>query len=267
MLDEVEAQFLAEGFAVVAVPGVRERLHAGLAAFERLIANAENLGRLGQVKIRKSDLVEIDATGWSWGCDHIYSPALREQVLLDLVSLDPIPCLVRRILGERVRFSGGHAHWSPVSYDYYLHWHRDTRRERWHLGNPDPRSHVQVCLALTDEAVVRVVPGSHLRNLEPWEHGYISTNPHGDHPNQLIAYIPAGSALFLNTYSFHRAQCQKETVRRSLHYGFTRVGSESEPGRQGKVLEWLAEPAFLFNQSEFLRECIEEQIKEQAAVM
>ena len=184
-------------------------------------------------------------TGWSWGCDHIYSPDLREQVLLDFVSMDPIPCLMRRILGDRVRFSGGHGHWSPVSYDYYLHWHRDTRRERWHLGNPDRRSHVQVCLALTDEAVVRVVPGSHLRNLEPWEHGYISTNPHGDHPNQLIAYIPAGSALLLNTYSFHRAQCEKETVRRSLHYGFTRVGSESEPGRLGKVLEWLCEPAFL----------------------
>jgi hypothetical protein len=267
MLEDMEEQFLADGFIVVPIPGITKRLHSALLAYERLIANAEHLGRMGQAKVRKSDLVGSEGAGWSWGCDHIYAPVLREQVLLDLASLDPIPSLVRRILGERVRFSGGHGHWSPVRYDYFLHWHRDTRRERWHIGNPDARAHVQVCIALTDEAVVHVVPGSHLRDLEPWEQRYVTTDPHGNHPAQVIAQVAAGSALLLNTYTFHRAQCRKENMRRSLHYGFTRVGSESEPGRQGKVLEWLCEPGFLTNQSAFLRACIEEQIKEQSALL
>ena len=267
MLDQLEEQFLVDGFAVAPIIGVKDRLQAALPAFERLITNAEELGRMGRAKVRKSGFIEMDSIGWSWGCDHIYSPALREQVLLDLVSLSPIPSFVRRILGERVRFSGGHGHWSPASYDYYLHWHRDTRRERWQLGNLDRRSHVQVCLALAEEAVVRIVPASHLRDLEPWEHDYINANPHGEHPHQVIAQVPAGSALFLNTYTFHRAQCRKETPRRSLHFGFTRVGSDPEPGRHGKVLEWLCDPDFLANQSEFLRKCIKEQIKEQATAM
>ncbi len=267
MLEEMEEQFLADGYIVVPILGITKRLHLALHAYERLIGNAEHLGRMGQAKVRKSGLVESEGIGWSWGCDHIYAPTLREQVLLDLVSLDPIPSLVRRILGERVRFSGGHGHWSPIRYDYFLHWHRDTRRERWHIGNPDARSHVQVCIALKGEAVVRVVPGSHMRDLEPWEHYYITTDPHGSHPAQVITQVPAGSALLLNTYTFHRAQCGKGNPRRSLHFGFTRVGSESEPGRQSKVLEWLCEPVFLANQSAFLRACIEEQIKEQTALL
>jgi len=85
----------------VPIAWVIERLHLALPAFERLIANTERLSRMGLAKARKSDLVGTDGIGWSWGCDHIYSPALREQLLLDLVSLDPIPSLVRRILGER----------------------------------------------------------------------------------------------------------------------------------------------------------------------
>lgn len=263
ILDEVDAQFLEEGFVIVKVPPVHERLELALSAFERLIDNAERYGSVGRAKIRKSELVQMEGVGWSWGCDHIYSPLLREQVLLDLVSLEPIPSLVRRILGRRVRFSGGHGHWSPITYDYYLHWHRDTRRERWHLANPDVRAHIQVCLALTDEAVVRIVPRSHLRDLEPWEQLYTTNDPHGIHPAEVIAHVPAGSALLLNTYTFHRAQCGKETPRRSLHFGFTRIGADIEPGRQVKFFEWLCEPGFLERQSSFLQTCIAEQIREQ----
>lgn len=269
MSDDIEpiaAAFLSDGLVVVPVSGVERRLGGALAAYDRLIANAERLGGLGLVKARKSDRIPAEGRGWAWGCDHIYAPELREQALLDLVSLEPIPDLVRNILGPRVRFSGGHGHWSPVNYDYYLHWHRDTRRDRWHLRNPDPRSHVQVCLALTDEAVVRVVPGSHLRDLEPWEHRFVTDDAHGDHPDQVIARVPAGSALLLNTYTFHRAQCAKEVPRRSLHFGFTRVGAAPEQGRVGKVFEWLGDEAFLTSQTAFLRACIEEQLLEQVAV-
>ncbi len=262
-VDSLAATFLSDGLVVVPVSDVERRLGGALTAYDRLIANAERLGRLGLAKVRKSDRVPTEGHGWAWGCDHIYAPELREQILLDLVSLEPIPDLVRSILGPRVRFSGGHGHWSPVTYDYYLHWHRDTRRERWHLRNPDARSHVQVCLALTDEAVVRVVPGSHLRDLEPWEHCFITDDPHDDHPDQTIARVPAGSVLLLNTYTFHRAQCAKEAPRRSLHYGFTRVGAAPEPGRAGKVFEWLGDVAFLASQTVFLRSCIEEQLLEQ----
>lgn len=265
-LNRLAARFFSAGYLVVPVLNIERRFDVALAAYDRLIANSERLGRLGLAKVRKSNTTLIDGHGWSWGCDHIYSPELREQTLLDLVSLEPIPDLVRSILGPRVRFSGGHGHWSPVTYDYYLHWHRDTRRERWHLANPDPRSHVQVCLALTDEAVVRVIPGSHLRALEPWEHRFITDEPHGDHPDQTVARIPAGSVLLLNTYTFHRAQCAKETTRRSLHFGFTRVGAEPEPGRVGKVFEWLGDIAFLATQTMFLRSCIEEQLLEQDAI-
>lgn len=265
-VDAITTGFLRDGFAVVPVSGIEPHLDDALAAYDRLIANAERLGAIGHVKVRKSDRVSTQGRGWSWGCDHIYSPELREQLLLALVSLAPIPDLIQAILGSRVRFSGGHGHWSPAAYDYYLHWHRDTRRERWHLCNPDPRAHVQVCLALTDEAVVRVVPGSHLRDLDTWEHRLISDTPHDDHPDQVVCRVPACHALLLNTYTFHRAQCAKETPRRSLHFGFTRVGATPEEGRIGKVLDWLGDRDFVSSQSLFLQSCIEEQLLEQNTI-
>lgn len=267
LLERVELQFLTDGFSIIDLPEIHKFIQPALSAFERLINNAEQLGIIGHAKVRKSNNIEPEGKGWSWGCDHIYSPLLREQILLDLASLNPLPEILQRILGDRIRFSGGHGHWSPINYDYYLHWHRDTRRERWHLANLDPRSHVQVCIALKDEEVIRIVPGSHLRDLDSWEYKFITTFPHGDHPQQVVVKVPAGSVLLLNTYTFHRAQCQKETHRRCLHYGFSRIGAKPEPGRQDKFFHWLSDPNFLSKQTNFLKTCINEQILEQMIVV
>jgi DNA polymerase I-like protein with 3'-5' exonuclease and polymerase domains len=82
-------------------------LPEALAVYDRLIDRAETLGLEGKVKIRKSDYARPEGRGWSWGCDHIYQPDLREQVLLDLASLSPFPEVIGRILGPRLMFSGG----------------------------------------------------------------------------------------------------------------------------------------------------------------
>jgi hypothetical protein len=259
-LERAEREFLERGFAVISTDHIAPLLPGALAAFDRLIERAEALGLEGRAKVRKSDFAVAEGRGWSWGCDHIYHPDLCEQTLLDLVSLPPFPEVVRRILGERVMFSGGHGHWSPVTSDYVLHWHRDTRRHLWHHRNPDPRAHVQLCLALVDEAVVRVVPGSHLRDLEPWEERFIGSDAHADHSEQQIVAVPAGCALLLNTYTFHRAECPRTCRRRSLHFGFTRVGAAPEPGRQLKALPWMADEAFITRQSSFLQAAIREYL-------
>jgi ectoine hydroxylase-related dioxygenase (phytanoyl-CoA dioxygenase family) len=264
-LERAEREFLERGYAVIPADHVAPLLPGALAAFDRLIERAEALGLEGRTKVRKSDFAVAEGRGWSWGCDHIYHPDLREQALLDLVSLRPFPEAVRRILGERVMFSGGHGHWSPVTSDYVLHWHRDTRRHLWHRHNPDPRAHVQLCLALVEEAVVRVVPGSHLRDLEPWEERFLGPDPHADHPSQQIASVPAGCALLLNTYTFHRAECPRTSKRRSLHFGFTRVGAAPEPGRQLKALPWMGDEGFITRQSPFLQAAIREQLAAVAA--
>jgi hypothetical protein len=265
ILANAEQEFLERGYAVVAAEGGVPSLPGALAAYDRLIDRAEDLGLEGKVKIRKSDYARPEGRGWSWGCDHIYHPDLREQALLDLASLPPFPEIIGRILGPRVMFSGGHGHWSPVTTDYVLHWHRDTRRALWAQRNPDPRCHVQLCLALVDEAVVRIVPGSHLRDLEPWEERFITDDPHGTHQAEETAVVPAGSAVLLNTYTFHRAECLREKIRRSLHFGFTRVGAAPEPGRQLKALPWMADEAFIACQTPFLQAAVREQLSAVAA--
>lgn len=264
-LERAELEFLEQGYTVIPSEHIAPLLPCALAAFDRLIERAEALGLEGRAKVRKSDYAVAEGRGWSWGCDHIYQPDLREQFLLDLVSLPPFPEAIRRILGERVMFSGGHGHWSPLTTDYVLHWHRDTRRHLWYRHNPDPRAHVQLCLALVDEAVVRVVPGSHLRDLEPWEERFLGPDAHADHPNQRIVSVPAGWALLLNTFTFHRAECPRMIKRRSLHFGFTRVGAAREPGRQLKALPWMADEEFIKRQTPFLQSAIREQLAAVAA--
>jgi len=255
-------RFLRDGYLVTPVPATQAVLDDVRSTYESLIATAEALGSSGLVKTRKSNRVEASGRGWSWGCDHIHSPELRRQALLEIANMDPIPGLVTSILGPRIRFCGAHGHWSASTYDYYLHWHRDTRRERWGQGNPDTRAHVQVCVALVDEAVVWVVPGSHVRDLMLQEERFITTHPHAPHPEQVIVSVPAGHALLLNTYTLHRAQCERNCTRRSLHFGFGRVGADAEPGRAIKVWPWLTEPAFLAEQTPFLRNAILEQVDE-----
>lgn len=264
-LERVEREFLERGYAIVPAEDIAPLLPAALDAFDRLIERAETLGLEGTVKTRKSDYAVAKGRGWSWGCDHIYQPDLREQTLLDLASQPPFPDAVHRILGRRVMLSGGHGHWSPVTSDYVLHWHRDTRRQSWQCRNADPRAHVQLCLALLDEAVVRVVPGSHLRDLEPWEERFIGPAPHADHPDQDVATVPAGCALLLNTYTFHRAECPRTSKRRSLHFGFTRMGAAPEPGRRLKPLPWMADEGFIARQTPFLQAAIREQLAAVAA--
>jgi hypothetical protein len=258
-----EKQFIEHGYFVTEIPDLLDRIPILISKFENLIINAEYLGSLGHVKIRKSDLELMKGNGWSWGCDHIYSPELRSQELLDLASLEPIPTMIHRILGDRVKWTGGHGHWSPETYDYYLHWHRDTRRHLWRNGNPNSRCHVQVCIALAEESVIRIVPSSHLRDLDSWEYRYIDVDIHENHPDQLVIKIPAGSALFFNTYTLHRAYCSKNSIRRALHFGFTSADAEIEPGRVGKCFDWLSDVNFINAQSTFLKKCINEQLASQ----
>ena len=259
-LKTLELQFLELGFAVVPGAIAADELAECADAFDSLITKAEDLGSLGLVRVRKSNRVGIEGRGWSWGCDHIFQPLLYDQRLLDLVGRSPFPELLELILGPEIRFCGGHGHWSPTTYDYYLHWHRDTRRERWSFGNPDPRCHVQLCLALREEAVVRLVPGSHLRDLVDSEAPLVTSQPHGAQPQEVTPVIPAGSALLLNTYTLHRAQCSRTPSRRALHFGFTRVGAAPEPGRSGHRQPWLADPGFLAAQTPFLRPAIQAQL-------
>lgn len=260
-LPDWERQFIQQGFTVVPGAISAQELEDCVVEMDALILRAELLGKAGVVKVRKSDRVDMEGAGWSWGCDHIFRPELRAQRLLELVSRPPFPQILERILGPRMRFSGGHGHWSPTRYDYYLHWHRDTRRSAWRSAPADSRAHVQVCLALRAESAVWIVPGSHLRELSlaEWEH--VTNTPHAPLAGQIQPVIPAGAALFLNTQTLHRAQCHRNEPRRSLHFGFTRVGAARESGREGHVQHWLRDARFRGSQSTFLRSAIDEQIR------
>jgi hypothetical protein len=261
-INELKQQFIELGFIVIPIPELLHHIPSLLNSFENLISSAENLGSKGLVKIRASNLENVNISGMSWGCDHIFSPELLKQDLLDIASLEPIPFIVRSILGDKVRWTAGHGHWSPKNGDYYLHWHRDTRRNLWKQGVSNSHCHIQVCVALKDESVIWIVPSSHLRNLDEWEYKYIEeSDKYSVHPYQIIPKIPAGSALFFNTYLLHRAECSKSNIRRAIHFGFTKVDTNvSESYRLGKNFDWLADKNFFDVQSPFLQKCIQEQI-------
>jgi hypothetical protein len=258
----IKKLFIEQGFVVVPIIQLIHKIPLLLSIFDNLIEKVEYLGSKGIVRIHVSDFEDVMTKGTSWGCDHIFSPNLREQDLLDIVSLEPIPSIVRFILGEKIRWTAGHGLWSPKRCDYYLHWHRDTRRDLWIKKNSDPCCHVQVCIALRNESVIRIVPGSHIRNLEEWEYKYIEeSDKHSDHPDQIIIHIPAGYAVFFNTYALHRAECLKQNVRRAIHFGFTNVDSNvQEQYRLGKSFDWLSDQNFIDVQSPFLQQCIQEEI-------
>lgn len=259
-LKKIKTDFMQLGYTTIHVPEITKELPKLLTIYENLILTSEHLGIIGDAKIRKSELVGMSGSGWSWGCDHIFSPLLHQQPLLDLVSLHPIPEIIHKILGERVRWTGGHGHWSPKTYDYYLHWHRDTRPHLWYKGNNDPACHIQICMALSSEKVIRIVPKSHMRNITPWEQRFLKEDKYDNHPYEITIHLEPGDLLFFNTYTLHRAYCSKDNIRRALHFGFTRVNSIPEDGRLGKSFDWLKNPDFFDKQSTFLQNCINEQV-------
>ena len=258
-LTEATEKYLVDGYCVVKVAKLEQGIEGLREAFDRLIYHAESLGACGLAATRHSTHQQIVGFGWSWGCDHVFMPELREQSLLDIASFDPIPDLVHSIVGQRVRFSAGHAHWTPANYDYKLHWHRDTRRIHWRKGNKDRRAHVQVCVALSDESAVSLVPGSHVQDLTSQQLDWFEAHPFGVHAKQTTPKVPTGSALLLNTFALHRAECVQGQRRRSIHFGFSRVGTPCETERPPKIHEWMAHPKFQSSQKQFLRESIQEE--------
>lgn len=259
-LTEATEQYLVDGYCVVKVAKLQHCIDGLREAFDRLVYRAESLGPCGLAATRHSTHQQIVGYGWSWGCDHVFMPELREQSLLDVASFDPIPELVHSIVGQRVRFSAGHAHWTPANYDYKLHWHRDTRRIHWREGNKDRRAHVQVCVALSDESAVTLVPGSHVQDLTSQQLDWFEAHPFGVHAIQTTPNVPAGSALILNTFALHRAECSKDHRRRSIHFGFSRVDAPCEVERPPKIHDWMANPKFQSSQTQFLRKSIQEEV-------
>jgi len=184
------------GFVVIpgpAIPGGCEQLSA---AYDRAIATADSsdvsTGRTG-ASTRVNDFVN---RGSEFDSIYVYPPLLAA-------------CC--EIIGGPFKLSG-------------------MRGRTLHAGAPAENLHVDVkyradgwplvgCILMVDaftaeNGATRFVPGSHLLPREPSE---VMDNPQDNHPEQVLACGPAGSAIIFNASVWHGFSANRSTEpRRSI---------------------------------------------------
>lgn len=152
----------------------------------------------------------------TWGVNHIFAPDLYEPALAGILDKPAILEFARAVLGERLRFWGGHALWAPQRTDYRLNWHRDFGDDDVYI-KPGEDTHIQFNVCLMPDDCFQAIPGSHLRPLTAEESRQQRTKGIAELPGQVVARCLPGDVLFMNAHTLHRGSCESGTQRQTVH--------------------------------------------------
>ena len=106
--------------------------------------------------------------------------------------------------------------------DFYPPWNASLQAYADDILETGPR-YVQWNLALYDDDVLKVVPGSHLRPNTAAENESISTNPLGQVPGELQTQLEAGDGVAYILPILHQGSNYSTKMRRTIHGGFARL--------------------------------------------
>ena len=106
--------------------------------------------------------------------------------------------------------------------DFYPPWNASLQAYADDILETGPR-YVQWNLALYDDDVLKVVPGSHLRPNTDEENESISANPLGQVPGELQTQLEAGDGVAYILPILHQGSNYSTKLRRTIHGGFARL--------------------------------------------
>ncbi|MEV4690568.1 phytanoyl-CoA dioxygenase family protein [Micromonospora echinospora] len=156
------------------------------------------------------------ATVDTWGVNHVLAPDLYDYAFAEVYEKALLMDFVHAVLGERLRFWGGHALWAPRVKNYELNWHRDHGDDDvYHPSGETTHIYFNICLLA--DSCFRLVPGSHRRPLTPAEADQQKAKGFAALPGEVIAQCRPGDVLFVNAHSLHRGSCRVGTDRQTLH--------------------------------------------------
>ncbi len=245
--------FTEDGYVIVRDVLPDTELAALRAALSRVEAKVNERPDAYDTRYTANDESTVD----TWGVNHVFAPELYEDVFARVFELTQVMGFVRAVLGERLRFWGGHALWAPRSVPYELNWHRDFGDHDFF--RPDgSTTHVQFNVCLLPDACFRVVPGSHRRPLTDAESHQQSTKGMDPLPGEVVAECTAGDVLFMNAHTLHRGSCEVGTPRQTLHLS---LQPYDEPTGGQTSWRFMREPGYLESVPPTVRELMRNAIE------
>lgn len=245
-------EFIDRGFAIV--PGLfNDRdIHRLREALERIVTkvSADPAAYDTRYTAKSDEVVDI------WGVNHIFLPELYEEAIAQVFDNAGLMSVVRAVLGDKLRFWGAHALWSPRIVDYELHWHRDFG-DHYRFDPSGATTHVQFNVCLFDEACFRAVPGSHRRPLTPEEQAEVDAKGLNPLPGEVVAECRAGDVLFMNAHTLHRGSCQAGLMRRTLHIN---LQPQDEPTGGHTSWSFMREEGYLDRMTSTVRSLMQNTI-------
>ncbi|HYF52366.1 MAG TPA: phytanoyl-CoA dioxygenase family protein [Planctomycetota bacterium] len=239
MLSSAQIQHFRE-FGYIVIDGVEPRLLEPLRkASDRVLKKA----RAGQWPSRK---IDDDI----WGVSNLLDPVLEEPVFGEYMATPQVVEVARDLLGEReLRLSLTNMLCNPSKKDFDIAWHRD-------LGDPkiggeeelkvlrEAQYGVQWNAALYDESCLRIVPGSHIRNMTDAERDVMLNRPRDPMPGEMIVDLKAGQTVYYNALIIHRGVYPCGQRRETLHANLSSMREPKPLKFQYEQVKFMEAPDF-----------------------
>ncbi len=235
-------QFKEDGYVVIQgfAPTLVDPLRR---ATERTIAK----GRSGEWKdVRKcgDDM---------WGVSNLLNPALKEPVFAEYMASPHVIEVSQQLLERNdLRLSLTNLLCNPLKTPYAIAWHRDAGNPR-DSGEAELRelrkiqSSVQWNGALYEETCLRIVPGTHRRNITDAERDVLLNRNMDAMPGELHVRLRAGETVYYNAMLLHRGVYPTETRRETMHANLVAMQSDDTYRMHYEAVKFMAEPSFRAN--------------------
>lgn len=184
------------------------------------------------------------------GVSSLLHPDLEEPTFAHYMATPQVLDVAKALLQDKViRLSLTNMLVNPAHTDYAIGWHRDATEAS--LEGDDEMAAlncgqwgVQWNAALYRDDCLRIVPGSHRRNMTEAERGVLSNRSMDPMPGELRVSLQVGQTVYYNANLLHKGDYSADQSRLTLHANLV---SMREPIPFAGHYEWvkfMAEPGF-----------------------
>jgi hypothetical protein len=226
MLSESQlTQFNDEGYVII--DGINASVYDEVKeAAERAVAKAR---RQDWPHIRQ---VTSDGPFDIWGVSNLLDPELDESAFGDYLATPEVLDTARVLLNDRpLRLGLTNMLVSPTNRDFAISWHRDGFDNSWsgdleleHLRRT--QDHTQWNAAIHAESCLRIVPGTHARNITDAERDVLVNRPFDAMLGELRVDLSEGQAVYYNALMLHKGDYPRNQRRLTLHANLNCCGPE-----------------------------------------
>jgi hypothetical protein len=243
MLDKAQLeQFYEDGYVII--PGINESVYDRVkAAAERATAKARD-GVWPDVRV-----VGGDGPRDIWGVSNLLHPDLGEPAFADYLATDEVLETAGDLLPGPLRLSLTNMLVNPALRNHAIRWHRDTD-EPGLSGEEElallrkSMNHTQWNAAIHAESCLRIVPGSHTRNITDAERDILVNRPFEPMPGELKVHLQEGETVYYNALLLHKGDYPKDQRRLTLHAAIVLSCPDDMFGLHYDAVKFMEAPDF-----------------------